>query len=82
MRKKKQIVIDLLYNQGAPQLLAGVEEILTLLVQQNKKRCVVTHSSRELVEILQKHHPILKTIPNWITRENYTKPKPDPEGVL
>jgi HAD superfamily hydrolase (TIGR01509 family) len=79
--EKKQIVTDLLREKGAP-LLPGVHELLTKLAALNKKRCVVTHSPKELVTLLQKHHPILKTITHWITREDYSKPKPDPEGYM
>ena len=46
------------------------------------KRCVVTHSPQTLVDVLRKQHPILNTIPHWITRHDYTQPKPHPEGYL
>jgi HAD superfamily hydrolase (TIGR01509 family) len=78
---KRQQVIELL-DTGAIQLMPGVEVLLKELEKLNKKRCVVTHSPKALVDVVIKQHPTLKTIPHWITRENYTQPKPNPEGYL
>lgn len=76
--EKKQAMIDLL-NEGAVQLMPGVERLLWALQESNVSRCVVTHSATELISIIRKQHEIFDTIPVWITREHYNKPKPDPE---
>lgn len=78
---KRQQVLELL-ESGATGLMPGVAELLQVLQQFNIKRCVVTHSPQALVDILRRQHPILNTIPHWITREHYTQPKPHPEGYL
>ncbi len=76
---KKQQVLSLL-ESGAIQLMAGVEELLIALQDAQIKRCVVTHSTRDPVDILRRQHAILNSIPHWIMREHYTHPKPHPEG--
>lgn len=77
--KKKTDTISDLVNRGEVQLMPGVEVFLTKLAQLNKKRCVVTHSPDRLINPIRRKHPILDTIPIWITREFYTHPKPHPE---
>lgn len=79
--EKKQAIFDLL-NEGAVQLMPGVHRLLEALSDAQINRCVVTHSPDELVAIVRRKHPILDTIPHWITREHYSKPKPDPECYL
>lgn len=77
--KTKTDTIFQLINEGEVQLMPGVEKLLTKLQALNKKRCVVTHSPDRLINPIRKKHPILDTIPIWITREFYTQPKPHPE---
>lgn len=76
--EKKQAIVDLL-NEGAVQLMPGVERLLSTLQDASIPRCVVTHSPQELINTVRRQHKIFDTIPVWITREQYTKPKPDPE---
>jgi HAD superfamily hydrolase (TIGR01509 family) len=79
--EKKQEMIALL-KEGAVQVMPGVERLLTILQEASIPRCVVTHSSSEIINTVRKQHPIFDTIPVWITRENYVKPKPDPECYI
>lgn len=60
-------------------LMPGAKELLEELAKQGKKRAVVTHSKLEHIELIRSQHPILDTIPHWITREDYSEPKPSPE---
>lgn len=76
--EKKQMFMELL-EKGAVPLMEGVKELLLALQQANIKRCVVTHSASQLIRTIRKQNPILDTIPHWITREDYTHPKPHPE---
>ena len=76
--EKKQIFLDLIQSQEVP-LIEGVATLLTALENADITRCVVTHSPFSLIQIIRKQNPILNTIPHWITRENYSKAKPDPE---
>lgn len=79
--EKKQAYLDLLESESAP-LMPGVQELLKELEQRSVKRAVVTHSGKSLVDALCKKNPTLRTIPNWITREDYALPKPAPDGYL
>lgn len=79
--KKKLIYLDLL-KKRVVQLMEGTEELLSTLKHVAKKRCVVTHSTKEQVEYIKERLPILKTIPMWITREDYENSKPAPDGYL
>lgn len=76
--EKKQALLKLFHSDPIP-LMEGVEEVLLRLMELNKKRCVVTHSDRDLVKAIRKKNPIFDTIPHWIVREDYSKPKPNPE---
>jgi beta-phosphoglucomutase len=79
--QKKQAMVDL-YSEGAIHMMPGAQKLLEMLNKSKIKRCVVTHSSDDLVKAIRKQNPILDTIPVWFTRENYTHPKPHPECYL
>lgn len=76
--EKKRIFLNLIENGSVP-LLPGVADLLIALQEANIKRCVVTHSAHSLIRRIRQQNPILDTIPHWITREDYTHPKPHPE---
>jgi HAD superfamily hydrolase (TIGR01509 family) len=79
--EKKKTVLQLIAREGAP-LLSGVQEVLRILEKKGKKRCVVTHSLQELVSLIRERNPSLQSIPHWITREQYNRPKPFPDSYL
>lgn len=76
---EKKHLLSQLFKNGAVNLMPGVEEFLTILKKAQIPRCVVTHSPEDLVQLVRKQNPILDSIPLWVTRECYSKPKPDPE---
>jgi HAD superfamily hydrolase (TIGR01509 family) len=76
--EKKRAYMDLL-NAGKLTLMPGVASLLKELERKKIARCVVTNSTKEQVESIQKQLPELRSIPRWITREYYKNPKPDPE---
>lgn len=67
---------------GKIELMPGAGPLLQALQTANIRRCVVTNSPREQIEIISSYLPILKTIPHWVTRELYEKAKPHPECYL
>ena len=79
--EKKQAVLDLI-DQGAVQLMPGVEALLKALQTANIPRCVVTHSPHPLIKAVRSQNPLLDSIPHWITREHYSQPKTSPECYL
>lgn len=79
--EKKQIYFSLL-ESGKVELMPGVEILLQKLSEAGIQRCVVTNSLLEQIQIIRSGLPVLNTIPHWITREDYEKPKPNPECYL
>lgn len=79
--EKKQIYFDLI-RSGKVGLMPGVEKLLYALEKEKIRRCVVTNSFFEQIQLLRSQHPSLQTIPKWITREDYERAKPDPECYL
>lgn len=79
--EKKQAYQNLLLS-GKVELMPGVEALLRELATAGIRRCVVTQSLLDHTRMIRNQLPILQTIPNWITREDYEKLKPDPEGYL
>lgn len=79
--EKRSTIATILKTEGT-SLMPGVQEFLTLLQAQNIHCCVVTHSPDELVSIIRRQHPILDRIPFWITRHQYSHPKPNSECYL
>lgn len=76
--EKRRAFLELLDTESVP-LMPGAAPLLSHLLQQRKQCTVVTHSGLPLVEKIKRRHPLLQAIPHWITREQYTLPKPDPE---
>lgn len=79
--EKRAAILRILDSTKVP-LMPGVEKLLERLDRAGKRSCVVTHSQLPLVDRLRKQQPILSTIQNWITREDYIHPKPAPDGYL
>lgn len=77
-RIKKECYQELL-EQGKIALMPGVAPLLEALLQAKIRSCTVTHSPRTQTDRIRTQLPILNSIPHWITREDYQKPKPDPE---
>lgn len=77
--EEKKRIISELFEKGTVPLMPGVKELLLALEEANIKRCVVTHSPTLLIKKIRAQNPLLDTIPHWITREDYTHPKPHPE---
>jgi beta-phosphoglucomutase len=67
---------------GKLQLMPGVEPLLKALEQADIKRCVVTNSLKEQIDLIKACLPILQSIPHWITRECYDRSKPSPDAYL
>lgn len=79
--EKKNLIVELL-KEGRAALMPGVKELLEALEEANIPRVVVTHSPLELIDAARQNNPVLHTIPHWITRHDYTHPKPHSECYL
>ncbi|MFA6118507.1 MAG: HAD family phosphatase [Parachlamydiales bacterium] len=80
-KEKNDNYLDLLKSSKV-DLMKGVEALLNCLKKENKKLCVVTNSSKPMTDMIIAKQHLLKTIPHWITREDYLLPKPNPDGYL
>lgn len=80
-QEKKEAYLNLLLS-GKIELMPGVETLLKELAAAGIRRCVATHSMLEHTMAVRSQHPALRSIPSWITREDYSNPKPDPECYL
>jgi len=78
---KKRLYQEAL-NKGKLSLMPGVEALLNELTDAKVKRCVATNSTKEQVAMIKQHLPLLKSIPVWITREDYEEPKPAPDAYF
>jgi len=76
----KKPLYEQLLREGVVELMPGVEKMLHALAEAEVKRCVVTHSPLNHIQMIREQIPLLNTIPTWITRDDYTHPKPNPES--
>ena len=79
--EKRAALLDF-YRKGEVALMPGVETLLAALETAAIPCCVVTHSDSEQVALIRQALPQLDTIPHWITRHDYSQPKPHPECYL
>lgn len=80
-KEKKRLYLKIL-KENRLQLMPGVEKLLLAIEAAGIRRCVATNSALEQIEEIKRALPVLKTIPLWITREDYTQPKPAPDAYL
>jgi HAD superfamily hydrolase (TIGR01509 family) len=79
--EKKQEYKNLVQD-GKVQLMPGVEEFLLKIRDSGAKACVVTNSPPDAVGLIREQLPALGIISEWVTREQYDRPKPAPDGYL
>jgi beta-phosphoglucomutase len=79
--EKKKAYMEIL-RSGRLQLLPGVSQLLAALEKEGIRRCVATHSPLEQINYIRSVLPELNSIPHWVTREDYTHPKPSPDAYL
>lgn len=80
-KEKQHFLIEAIENNPI-QLMPGVDNLLQQLEHAHIARCVVTNSPFNLIEKIRQKNAILNSIPTWITRQDYTHPKPHPECYL
>tara|TARA_Y100000389_G_scaffold160617_1_gene162827 strand:- start:1953 stop:2672 length:720 start_codon:yes stop_codon:yes gene_type:complete len=61
------------------KLMKNVETFINFIVENKIDHTVVTNTDRKVVEHFKQKVPILNKLKKWIVREDYDKPKPDPE---
>lgn len=61
------------------ETIENMDAFVDFIIENNIEHVVVTNTNREVVEHFKEQVPILKKLKNWIVREDYVNPKPDPE---
>ena len=79
--EKKALYLEILTSSSIG-FMPGVEDLLKKIGATSKKSCVVTNSLKEHIDPICQKNPLLKNIPYWVTREDYEKAKPAPDGYL
>jgi len=80
LREEKQAIYKGLIEGDDLELMPGVAEFLD--ATQGKARGVVTNSTKEHTLLIREKLPELNKISTWITRDDYKRPKPAPDGYL
>ncbi len=77
---EKKLAYQKKLQEGHVELMPGVDKMLVLLKEKGIRSCVVTNSFFEQIAEIRSQIPLLQTLDNWITREDYqlSKPAPDP----
>lgn len=77
---KKELYISKL-NSGL-MLNNNVENLLNILFEKQIKTVIVTHSEKDIINIILEKLPILKKINLILTRDDYNNKKPHPECYI
>lgn len=76
IKRDKQKLFTTFHNI---QLIPGAEQLLNYIHDNNINHAIATNTNRICVEHMKSQLPILNKLKNWITREDYTNPKPSSE---
>ncbi|OGN62213.1 MAG: hypothetical protein A3F09_00530 [Chlamydiae bacterium RIFCSPHIGHO2_12_FULL_49_11] len=82
MREHKKTLYLERLDREKIDLMPGTAELLASLLIEQFSFAVVTNANLDQVELIRRHHPLLQAVPHWITRDDVTRSKPDPEGYL
>ena len=61
------------------KLMKNADKFIEFIVENDINHTVVTNTDRKVIEHFKQKVPILNKLKKWIVREDYDKPKPDPE---
>jgi HAD superfamily hydrolase (TIGR01509 family) len=82
MRDEKVDIYKDLLSSDPIDLMPGAEAILEFLARHDKSMYVVTNATKEQIAAIKPQHHVFKLFKAWITREDYSHPKPAPDGYL
>jgi D-arabinose 5-phosphate isomerase GutQ/beta-phosphoglucomutase-like phosphatase (HAD superfamily) len=68
-----------LIHENKIEMISGVQELLTLILNNNKKFIIVTNTSHKFIEYFKLKFPIIGLAHQIFTKECFIKKKPDPE---
>lgn len=59
--------------------IQNADKFIDFIDENNINHVVVTHTDKLIVDYFKDRVPKLNKLKNWVVRENYINPKPDPE---
>jgi len=59
--------------------IKNADKFIDFIEENDISHVVVTHTDKLIVDYFKDRVPKLKKLKNWVVREDYTHPKPDPE---
>jgi D-arabinose 5-phosphate isomerase GutQ/beta-phosphoglucomutase-like phosphatase (HAD superfamily) len=68
-----------LIHENKIEMISGVQELLTLILNNDKKFVIVTNTSHKFIEYFKIKFPIIGLADKIFTKECFIKKKPDPE---
>lgn len=77
-QEKARCYVEILHESPV-ELMPGAADLLKRVHQLGKTSCVVTHSTSAYTQLIREKRPELANITHWITREDYSNPKPAPD---
>ena len=76
-RKAKKAKLVEMIADGGLKFMPGAEAFLKHCLDRGINLAIVTNTPKEVVECMRDALPLLRAVPNWITREDYDRPKPN-----
>jgi beta-phosphoglucomutase len=77
--KLKQNKYEEILNTRNIEMIKNADSFIDFIKEYDINHAVVTHTDRVIVDHFKMQVPELNALDNWIVREDYVKPKPDPE---
>lgn len=78
----KRCAYERILKEDPIEMMPGATQFLSELAKAEKRRAVVTNSTKAQVDLIRSRVKDLELIPLWITREDYRLAKPNPDGYL
>jgi hypothetical protein len=75
-QEKKRTLLE---SKTPIDFMKNAEKLIEYIRKYNINHAVVTNTNIDIVNFFKSKVPLLNSLSNWITREDYNIPKPDPE---
>ena len=75
----KNLKQEYLMENTSIEFMPGAERFIEYLIKNNINFVVITNTNKMIVDFYKIKLPLLNKISNWITREDYSQPKPNSE---
>lgn len=78
-QKLKNVKFEEMFKVQKIDFIENADKFIDFVDDNNINHVVVTHTDKLVVDFFKERVPKLKTLKNWVVREDYDRPKPDPE---